>query len=245
MKPQIVMPAGGVHNEDMDKSMARLKSSGSYKDASTVCIVPSRGTMSTKVVQSWMGLIPMMNQKFMRLFAIGMEVGQAYSSTIEMVLAHPELSQWKYIWTLEDDNIPPPDALPKLVEAIEGGVNGDKYDALGSLYWTKGEGGQPMMYGDPKVMPKNFIPQIPPANSIAPCNGLGMGCTLFRMSMFKDNRIPKPWFKTLNEFVPGTGSRIFTQDLYFFDNAGKFGYKFACDSRVLTGHYDINTDITW
>ena len=90
-----------------------------------------------------------------------------------------------------------------------------------------------------------FIPQIPQADTITPCNGLGMGFNLFKIDMFKDPKIPNPWFQTLQEHIPGIGSRVYTQDLFFFENAGKAGYKFACDTRIKVGHLDPSTDVVW
>ena len=241
MKPQIIIPNyEGAHNENLEKSQERLLQSKSYRDLSTVIICPTRGQVSAKVVQSWMGLIKPMNQKVIGpLFAIGMEVGEAYNSMVEMVLASPELSTWKYILTIEEDNMPPPDGLLKLYEDM------DDYDVVGGLYWTKGEGGQPMIYGDPVVTPLNFIPQVPRTDGLQPTNGLGMGFNLFKIDIFKDPKFPRPWFKTLQEFVPGQGMRGYTQDLYFYENAGKLGYKFACDTRIKVGHYDVGMDIVW
>ena len=91
----------------------------------------------------------------------------------------------------------------------------DDFDVVGGLYWTKGEGGQPMLYGDPKVEPINFIPQIPISEGIQPANGLGMGFNLFKMEIFKDERFSKSWFKTLQEFNAVEGVRAATQDLFF------------------------------
>jgi hypothetical protein len=71
------------------------------------------------------------------------------------------------------------------------------------------------------------------------------GFNLWKLDMFKDERIEKPWFKTLNDFIPGQGAKVYTQDLYFFERAGKVGYKFACDTRVKVGHLDPQTDIVW
>jgi hypothetical protein len=169
-----------------------------------------------------------------------MEVGDAYSSAVEMILAHPELSTWKYLLTLEDDNLPPADGLLKLYESIEAGP----YAAVGGLYWTKGPSGQPMIYGDPAVMPRNFIPQVPVPDTVQPCNGLGMGFTLFRLSIFKDPKFTKPWFKTAQEVGPG-GAKSFTQDLWAFNNMAALGYKVASDNRVLVGHYDASEDQVW
>lgn len=247
MQPQIVVPDyGGKHNQDLRVSAQRLETSQSYKDLSTIIICPTRGVIPAKIVQSWMGMMRPMNQKVIGpLFAIGLEVGEAYNQLIQMILDNPDLSKWKYILTIEEDNAPPPDGLLKLYEAIEGKVDGQKYDVVQGIYWTKGEGGQPMIYGDPKVMPKNFIPQMPRTDTIQEANGLGMGFNLWRIEMFKDSKIPKPWFKTITEYVPGQGARAYTQDLYFFENAGKLGYRFACDTRVKVGHYDLAADMMW
>ena len=145
-----------------------------------------------------------------------------------MILGHPELKNWKYLLTLEEDNIPPPDGLLKLYEGI------GKYDAIGGLYWTKGEGGMPMIYGDPKEMPRNYRPQVPQLDKVQECNGLGMGFTLFKISMFK--KVEKPWFKTLQNM---------TQDLFFFDKAAKDGFRFAVDNRVKVGHMDPTSGMIW
>ncbi|MFA6407204.1 MAG: hypothetical protein WCV80_00670 [Candidatus Paceibacterota bacterium] len=241
MQPQIIVPQyKGVHNSNIAEANKRLEISKSYKDLSTIIICPTRGTISAKVVQSWMGLMRPMNQKVLGpLFAIGMEVGEAYNSMIEMVLQNPELSTWKYILTIEEDNMPPPDGLLKLYESM------DIYDVVGGLYWTKGEGGQPMIYGDPKIAPLNFIPQIPISEGVQAANGLGMGFNLFKLEIFKNEKLERPWFKTLQEFIPGQGGRGYTQDLYFYERAGKLGYKFACDTRIKVGHYDVAMDVVW
>jgi hypothetical protein len=245
MQPQIVAPDYGRHNADLAASVERLAKSGSYEDLSTIIVVPCLGSIPAKVVQSWMNLIPAMNQKCTRIFAVGMEVGDAYSRTIEAILQNEELSKWKFLLTLEADNIPPPNGVHLLYESINGKVDGQKYDAVGGLYWTKGDMGQPMIYGDPKVMPRNFIPQKPIPNAVQPCQGLGMGFTLFRMEMFKDQRIKRPLFRTCQDYTPGVGAKVYTQDLYFFENAGSLGYKFASDNRCLVGHYDMANDVCW
>jgi hypothetical protein len=241
IKPQIIMDdyTGGYHNRDLEKSRERLSQAKTYKDLSTICIIPTRGTIHYKVVQSWMSLMAPMNNKFIRIFVAGLEVGAAYTQAVEMILANPELSKWKYILTMEEDNCPSPDGLLKLYE------NMDKFDVIGGLYWTKGEGGQPMIYGNHKSIPLSFMPQIPQVDTVQECLGLGMGFDLFKMSIFKDPNIPKPFFRTIQEHEPYKGSRVMTQDLYFFENIHRLGYKVACDTRVKVGHFDAQNDIMW
>jgi hypothetical protein len=228
----------GKHNLNLQESSARLIKGSTYKDLSTVVLIPTRGTIHAKVVQSWWNLMMPMNQKNIKFFIAGHEVGVAYTQTIESILQHPELRNWKYILTMEDDCIPPPDGLLKLYESM------DKFDVVQGLYWTKGEGGQPMIYGDPQVVPKNFIPQVPRPETVQECNGLGMGFNLFKMKIFQDERIEKPWFRTVQEVTP-SGAQAWTQDLWFFNNCAKWGYRFACDTRVRVGHFDAQSDIVW
>ena len=227
----------GKHNEHLEESRTRLIKGQSYRDLSTVCIIPTRGVIPAKTVEALINLMTPMNQKFHRIFVIGKEVGLAYNETFEAILNNAELSKWKYILTFEEDNIPPPDGLLKLYESMS------RFDAVGGLYWTKGTCGQPMIYGSPGEMPKNFVPQLPIPNVVQECNGLGMGFTLFKTSMFK--KVPKPWFKTVQEYQYGTGGRAATQDLFFFDKAGKEGFRFASDNRVLVGHLDVNDGTVW
>lgn len=238
MEPQIVIQDWeGRHNAS--EYVKRLEQSRAYEDLSTVIITPTRGQIPAKVVQNWLGLMKPMNQKSMHMMIIGAEVGKAYTDAVEMIRAHPELSTWKYALTLEEDNLVPPDGLLKLLEGIK------DYDAVGGLYWTKGEGGMPMCYGNPAVAPKNFIPQIPAPDALTPCNGLGMGFTLFRMGLLLSEKLPKPVFETVQRFTPEKGGEGYTQDLKFFENAGREGFRFACDSRVKVGHFDYAADVVW
>lgn len=230
----------GFHNSNLEQSRDRLIRGKTYRDLSTVWVTPipqDPPMVPAKVVfQSWMNLMTPMNQMVYKLPVVGMEVGDAYNRAVEVIQENPQLSRAKYMLTVEWDNLPAPDALLKLYESIE------KFDVVGGLYWTKGDCGQPMIYGNPDEHPHNFVPQLPQPDTIQRCNGLGMGFTLFRLSMFK--KLPKPWFKTLQEY-DGSGARAATQDLYFFQNASKEGYKFACDTRVKVGHLDVTTGEVW
>jgi hypothetical protein len=240
MKPEIIIDSWeGRHNKSDYRS--RLEKAKLYKDQSTICVVPTRGVITAKVVQNWLGMMTPMNQKFTRIFMIGLEVGDAYSQAVDAILDSPELSKWKYMLTLEEDNMVPPDGLIKLIESI-----GD-YDAVGGLYWTKGEEGQPMCYGRPGQVPINFIPQIPEVDTLTPCNGLGMGFTLFKIDSLKKmkEKIKGPLFVTKQVYEPGKGVHCYTQDLWHYQQGVEMGLKYACDSRVRVGHYDANTDIVW
>ena len=143
MKPQIVGLDLGKHNSDLDATVNRLVTEGAYKDLSTIVIIPALGSVPTKAVSAWWNLYFPPNQKVVKIFAMGMEVGEAYSQCIESILAHPELAKFKYIVTIEHDNIPAPDGVVKLLQAME---NNPQYAGIGGLYYTKGVGGVPQIW---------------------------------------------------------------------------------------------------
>jgi len=230
-----------------------------YKDNSTVIIIPTRGKyknaegkeieglIASKVVSAWQGLISPMNQKRAMLFASGHEVGQAYDAMIKMILEHPELKNWKYVMTLEDDNIPPPDAHIRLLETIEWG----SYDAVSGLYFTKGEVNMPMAYGDPDEYARTGALDFRPrdirealaAGQVMRVNGIAMGCALWRMSLFRE--IPPPWYVTMNDLIPGKGVVGMTQDLAACQKMVLAGKRLAVDMRVKVGHLDIGTGVIY
>jgi hypothetical protein len=228
----------GVHNEDLFSSSARIKKGATWKKQRIITLIPAGQMISTKVYLSHCGLIFPPNQPSFRMASIGMEVGEAFSQTVEDILNHPELSQWEYILTIEHDNIPPADGILKLIERME---QHPEYACIGGLYWTKGEGGVPQIWGDPKDTTLNFRPQMPdPNGGLVECCGTGMGFNLWRISMFKDPKLRKPFFRT-RAGVEGVG----TQDLYFWEDARKYGYRCAIDCSIKVGHYDHVSDIIW
>ena len=79
----------------------------------------------------------------------------------------------------------------RLVEQMEAHP---EFAAIGGLYFTKGPGGCAQIWGDPKDPVVNYRPQLPdPNGGLVECCGTGMGFTMYRLSMFKDPRLRKPW----------------------------------------------------
>lgn len=229
MKPQLI--EAGRHNAEIARSTARIIEGATWKKQRTVMLIPAGPTIPTKVYLSHCGLIFPPNQGAHRMAAIGLEVGEAFTSSIEEILAHPEIGQWEYLLTIEHDNVPPADGLIKLIKRMEAHP---ELACIGGLYWTKGEGGVPQIWGDPKDPVINFRPLPPVDGELVECCGTGMGFNLWRLKMFRDDRLRKPWFKTVAG-AEGVG----TQDLYFWGDARKYGYRCAIDCDVKVGHYDL------
>ena len=219
-----------------------------YRDSSTVILIPSRDEkFHHRVVQCWQNLIAPMNQKRAMIFTIGDEVGAAYTTMVQNVLNDPNLSTWKYVMTLEADNLPPPDAHIRLLESIEEfGL-----DAVSGIYFTKGEINMPMAYGDPEAYRRTGVLDFKPLDirtaltkgRVVEVNGIAMGCSLYKMELFRE--IAAPWFVTVADVIEGKGAMGFTQDLYFCQRAKLAGKRCGVDMRVRVGHLDFNTGVVY
>lgn len=235
MKPQLVIQdLGGEHNRDLNKTIARLERGASWKKQRTIVVLPAADSIPAKVCLSHWNLAFPPNNGVVRILAQGYEVGDAYSTAIEGILANTELAQWEYVLCIEHDNAPPPDGVIKLIEQMQAHP---EFAAIGGLYYTKGEGGCAQIWGDVRDPVVNFRPQIPDANGgLVECCGTAQGFTMFRLEMFKDPKLRKPWFKTQ------TKDGVSTQDLYFWSDARKHGYRCAIDCSIKVGHYDLKGD---
>lgn len=229
----------GRNNLNLEDARKRLKLSRSSENLSTICIIPHSGNIPAKVVQNWFNLTAGMNQRFLPLMINGNDKNMVYNNTIAQILTSPVSSLCRYILTMEENIVPPHDALWKIFEHM------DKFDVVGGLIWQTGiERVHPMVYGDPDKIPADFLP-IPIANDkITPCRGLSTGFTLFKLDIFRDNRVPAPWFRSKIIAEP-SDKRNPIPDMYFFENIGKLGYKVACDTRVKVGNLDTKDDIVW
>lgn len=227
----------GKHNEGIESAFARVMEGATWKKQRVVVIMPAANSIPTKVALSHWSLMFPPNQPVYRMIALGQEVGEAYCNALEEVLAHPELSTWEYVLTIEHDNIPPPDGLLQLIKRMD---QHPEFSCIGGLYWTKGEEGVPQIWGDPADPVLNFRPQPPRAGELQECCGTGMGFNLWRMETFKDQRLRKPWFKTI-----AGAEGIGTQDLYFWGDARKHGHRCAIDNTVMVGHWDSVREMNW
>lgn len=217
----------GFHNANLAQTHSRLLADGSWKKQRLIVVLPAGAHISTKVHLSHWNLAFPANQPVLRLATQDMEIGKAYTDVIQSILGNPDLRDWEYLLTIEHDNLPPPDGAIRLIRQMEAHP---EFAAIGGLYFTKGFEGVAQIWGDAKDPVLNFRPQLPDVNGgLVECCGTGMGFTMFRLSMFKDERLRRPWFESKDGC---------TQDLYFWNDAKKNGYRCAIDCSVKVGHYD-------
>jgi hypothetical protein len=225
----------GEHNSNLAESASRIVKSNTFRELHTVWVTPTvNHRLDDQVVfQSWMSVAIPPNQKFARLCVANAEVGDAYNAAVELILK--DSTPWKYLLTVESDNLPPCNGLMRLYESV------DKYDVVAGLYWMKNQNPpRAHIYGDPSI-PGSWAPQVPLEETVQPCNMTAMGFTLFNVDIFR--KMPKPWFKSSS----AEDNDSFTQDGYFFQKAHSLGLnlRVAVDTRVKVGHIDFETRKIW
>lgn len=225
----------GRYNDRYDESRDKWVRGNTYRDLSTVVLIVTKGMVPARVVQAWLSLIHPPNQRVQRVVIEGHEVGLGYQEGVRAILGDPHLRTFKYVFTLEEDNLPPPDAMLRLYESIT------DYDIVGGLYWMKAEGGTPVCFGDPQASEFNVRPVVPPPNTVMPVTMIGLGCTLWRTDVFRT--VPEPWFQTVVDYDEATGGTCMTQDVPFFAEAWKRGLRVGVDSRVRVGHMSADGTI--
>ncbi|MCX7928846.1 MAG: hypothetical protein N2558_04155 [Patescibacteria group bacterium] len=232
----------GKLNSEIEKQIHRLKKAKSSKDLSTICIIPHSGILHTRAIQNWFYLAAGMNQKFIPMLVYGKDKAEVFNRVISEIIKNPTLSNFRFILTMHENSVPPPDGLQKLYE------NTNKYDVIGGLIWNAGiEKVFPLAFGCPNKIPADFIPIAVKNNKIIPCLGLSFGFTLFKTKIFKDKRIEFPWFNSENLTIENTynPSKSLIPNMRFFEKIKLLGYKVCCDTRVRVGNYDYTSEIVW
>ena len=239
-KPQLLiqnLETIGRNNGAPAATRSRIERSASWRRQRIIRVKPTDRDIPAKVAETHENLVYPPNNGVVRMLAAGMEVGEAYSIAVEQILSHPELAEWEYMLTIEHDNMPPADGVLRLIERMEANP---RFACIGGLYFIKGHNGPAQIWGDPKDPVLNFRPQLPdPNGGLIECCGTGMGFNLWRLKMFRDKRLRRPWFVTQRE------GGVSTQDLYFWADARKYGYRCAVDCSVKVGHYDKEADEVW
>lgn len=237
----------GYHN-------SKIVRGGSYINKSVAIFTPTRSAIRAEVVNSWMNIMYPINHKTNRLMITDDNVETAYNTGFNIMLNHQAYSNSPYILILEDDNVIPPDAVLRLIETMEGQVDGNKYDIVGGLYWSHDVDGIPYCMGNDSFGKfegydcENSVPIVPlPDQDIVPCQIVGLGCCLIRMDFIR--QMTYPYFKTVESYDKTEEffdrRKYISQDGTFFRTVYKLHGRVACDTRVKVGHIDRETGFIW
>jgi hypothetical protein len=159
------------------------------------------------------------------------EVGAARQAIAEMALE----KKAKYLFFLGDDVVVPSHTLRNLIYRLD---QDESIAVVGGVYCAKATPTFPLVfrgngqgsYWDWKI------------GEFFECTGLGMDCTLIRVSALEG--LSKPWFKTIDtdKYFDGLNeAEVWTEDLYFFNKLAteKPELKVYCDGGVICDHIDV------
>lgn len=134
---------------------------------------------------------------------------------------------YDYLFIVEDDMLPPPDALEKLI-ALDADI------AYGVYCFRRGV---PLInIQRPDVVESYGLPQNMKAwkalfGTVIECGGLGFGCTLIKRSVF--------------DVAPLHSTSGGDADSQLAKDARQFGLKQMSDTSVLCGHRRADTTVIW
>ena len=190
-----------------------------------VAMISGRGSCPVEMVpalslQSWPT-----NTNITFATVYGMETDQG---RINAVLKARE-EGLKYIWFIDDDTVPPPDAGRQLLYTLEqkGPPHGKAMVAAG-IYVTRSSPPEPLVFTEQGAGPHwNWK-----VGDVFRVWGAGTGCMMVNLEVF--DHIPEPWFKTTME-----SHYRESDDLYFCDKVAKAGFEVWANGKVLCHHYDM------
>jgi len=136
-----------------------------------------------------------------------------------------------YIWFLDDDVLPPNNAVQRLMYAIR--KNPQAMVCAGIYYDKRSDIPSPIVFKAGGQGPNWDWKQNEVFEVEGPNGFIGTGCMLVKTEIFQ--HIRQPWFKTLE--YP---QRV-TDDAYFCFKVHEAGFKVLGHGGVLCGHFDWQT----
>ena len=148
----------------------------------------------------------------------GRKVDDAYNEGVRQTLEDGA----DFMFTVEDDTFPPPDALIRLLAHARNGA-----DAIGAWYPKR----QVAYEGAPiAIGPDGKRMALPADGKVHEVFALPMGCTLIRANLFLKTDFP--WFATTDHL---------TQDTFFSQKLRDIGVTPLCDTSIRCKHIDRDT----
>lgn len=167
-----------------------------------------------------------------------MVVDQPIEKARELLAEAAMVAQSKYLWFVDDDTIPPPNALRRLHYVLE---NNPDVAVAGGVYMTKCDPPGPVIFRGMGLGPFwNWK-----VGDVFEVTGMGAGCMLIKCEIF--NKIPKPWFPWIEDqsTTPQIPSVTISEDINFCNAVRAAGYKVVAHGGILCDHYDHATGKTY
>lgn len=196
-----------------------------YVEKSTCLIVPT-SVVDGRVYISHMSLFWPFNvpKEFVASYKVE-DPAVAYEKLCEAAIAKGTA----YLLTLEDDILPPQDAIIRLHKTM---LEHPEFDGISALYFSRRAEVVPLLVGFPDRPGDGTIRVVPEQPGLVEVNVIPMGFALWKSSLFE--LVERPWFKT-------DVDRGMSQDSYFCHAARAAGRRFAVDTSLRVGHLDVRS----
>jgi predicted SAM-dependent methyltransferase len=195
--------------------------------------IPSFGMVSTYFYQA------MKSQQFPLVSSaidhvvLDKPIAEARNEIVEFALSQGA----HYIFWVDDDVIPPPDAFLRLYNHQKDIING--------VYWSKSNPPMPLLFRNHLEGPY-WDWHI---GDLIEIDAAGNGLTLVKTNVYKtiSEKVGGPWYSTEYASFKGinTSPANNTEDLYFYWKARKAGFKIWADTRVQAMHFDKTNKVLY
>lgn len=132
---------------------------------------------------------------------------------------------WEWLFFLDDDTIPPPDAIIRLMKHQQPIVSG--------LYYRRNNPICPVMLRDVPGGGRQWITEYP-KDSLIQVDFVGSGCMLIHRSVL--DKVPYPWFDWRVDRYDLPENERMSEDFAFCLEARKVGYKVIVDTLIICRH---------
>lgn len=207
---------------------------GKVHGVNVVIGIPSFGMVSTYFMQSRTSQqFPLVSSAIDKI-VLNKPIAEARNEIVEFALEQGA----NYIYWLDDDVIPPPDAFMKLYRHQKDIVNG--------VYWSKSNPPMPLLFRGHLSGPYWDWH----VGDLIEIDAAGNGLTLVKTDVYRtiSEKVGGPWYSTeYGSFAGPVKESPYnnTEDLYFYWKARKAGYKIWADTSVQAFHYDKNNQVTY
>ena len=194
------------------------------KPGNLICIgIPNKnGLWSYRFGLSLVQLQTTINCSLMHIIVAGKPVDEARNEIVEQA----KNAGAKYLMFIDDDNLVPPFAIPRLLNL--------KAKVASGVYYTKYQPPTPV------ILKKDYVGGWDKwtYGEVIDVDYIGLGCALIDMSVFDD--IEPPYFKyTKGGVDPRKMEAHIGEDVYFCDKVLQAGHKIYVDTYVQAAHEDF------
>lgn len=168
------------------------------------------------------------NCSLMHIVVAGKPVDEARNIIVEQAKA----AGAKYLMFIDDDNLVPPFAIPRLLNL--------KAKVASGVYYTKYQPPTPV------ILKKDYVGGWDKwtYGDVIDVDYIGLGCALIDMSVFDE--MEPPYFKySKGSIDPFKAEPHIGEDVYFCDKVLQAGHKIYVDTYVQVGHEDFANGLNY